>query len=172
MKLIQKTNSLIDLVVGKRRYNINTNYRPLNYLISTEIKDGMLILNNLTKAIILLENEEINAFKKLDFTGFEALREELIALLFLVEENFNEKQTADSLRNISKNFTTKNEITTFTILPTTSCNARCFYCFEAGAKYITMDEKTAKAVAEYIIKKSGGKPVTIHWFGGEPTCNM
>jgi len=172
MKLIQKTNSLIDLVVGKRSYNANVNYRKLHYLIYATVEEGMLILNNLTKAIVLLDNKESIAFNKLDFTGFESLKEELVQLLFLVEENFNEKQTTDSLRNISKNFTPVKHITTFTILPTTSCNARCFYCFEADAKYITMDEKTATAVAEYIIKKSGGKTVNIHWFGGEPTCNI
>ncbi len=172
MKLIQKTNSLIDLVVGKRSYNANVNYRKLHYLIYTTVDDGMLILNNLTKAIILLDNKESIAFNKLDFTGFESLKAELVELLFLVEENFNEKQTADSLRNISKNFTPVKHITTFTILPTTSCNARCFYCFEAGAKYINMDEKTAIAVANYITEKSGGKTVNIHWFGGEPTCNI
>lgn len=172
MKLVQKTNSLIDLVVGKRTYNEKVGYRKLYYLICKEVNDGMLVLNNLTKAIILLEKEEINAFKNLDFIGFEDLRVRLVELLFLVEQDFNEKQTADSLRNISKTFSASKEITNFTILPTTSCNARCFYCFEADAKYITMDEKTAKAVAEYIIKKSAGKSVNIHWFGGEPTCNI
>lgn len=172
MKLIQKTNSLIDLVVGKRTYNEKVSYRQLYYLICKEVNDGMLVLNNLTKAIVLLEKEEINAFKRLDFTGFENLKKKLVELLFLVEENFNEKQTTDSLRNISKSFTPNKEITNFNVLTTTSCNARCFYCFEADAKYITMDQKTAKTVAEYIIKKSKGRMVTIRWFGGEPLCNI
>lgn len=34
-------------------------------------------------------------------------------------------------------------ITNYTILTTTGCNARCFYCYEKGTKPVTMTAETA-----------------------------
>lgn len=88
-----------------------------------------------------------------------------------MEENFDEMKTADSIREISRNIYPKNIVDSFVILPTTACNARCFYCYEAGAWVINMDCDTAEATADYIINVSNGKDVTLQWFGGEPLCN-
>ena len=60
-------------------------------------------------------------------------------------------------------------ITHYTILPTTACNARCYYCFEKGTKVETMTEQTANDVVEFIKKHHGGEKVSILWFGGEPS---
>ena len=61
-------------------------------------------------------------------------------------------------------------ITHYTILPTTACNARCYYCFEQGVKAITMSEQTADDVIAFIKNHCGKeKKVFITWFGGEPT---
>ena len=61
-----------------------------------------------------------------------------------------------------------NEITGYTIFPTTDCNARCFYCFELGRSRIKMSIETAQKVVQYIKAHCGGKKVNISWFGGEP----
>ncbi len=173
MKIIQSANNLIDLVIGKRKYEENVAYRALHYLVFTETEQGKtLVFNNLTKAMVLLDCDEYRALKENDFSENKELKVKLVEMLFLVEEFFNEKATSESVREISKNISNTNEITSYTILPTTSCNARCFYCYEAGTKFITMDAYTADAVAKYIIKKSNGKKVYIQWFGGEPLCNI
>jgi len=62
-------------------------------------------------------------------------------------------------------------ITNYTILTTTGCNARCFYCFEKGTKPVTMTAETADKVARYIVKHRGDEKVQIRWFGGEPLVN-
>ena len=162
MKIIQPAASLIDLVIGKRKYDTDVIYRPIHYLIFAETKDKKtLVHNNLTKSIILLDPSEYCALKSNDFSKHQDLKQKLVEMLFLVQEAFNEKETADSIRKIAKSIFPTNEITSYTILPTTSCNARCFYCYEAGTKFITMDENTAEAVAKYIVKNSNGKKVNI-----------
>lgn len=72
------------------------------------------------------------------------------------------------------NFTRSNAICQekhiyYEILPTTACNARCFYCFENGVKPVSMTLETAKKVCDFIISQSPSKEtVLIQWFGGEP----
>ena len=91
---------------------------------------------------------------------------------FLVPENAREAETYFELRDI---MVLKEErpagMTSFTILPTTVCNARCFYCFEQGMRYHPMAPDTADATAAFIRqqKPAEGK-VHLHWFGGEPLC--
>jgi len=92
---------------------------------------------------------------------------------FIVPNEFDEIKFLEQVRNVIKLIDSHNKyVNRFTILPTTGCNARCYYCFEAGAKIYSMDEKTAVDVADYIIKKSQGNAVKLNWFGGEPLCNI
>lgn len=57
----------------------------------------------------------------------------------------------------------------YEILPTTACNAKCFYCFEEGVPIKTMTMETAKKVCDFIIETAPNKKsVFIQWFGGEP----
>ena len=62
-------------------------------------------------------------------------------------------------------------ITGYTILTTTGCNARCYYCFEKGTKPVTMTAETASKVVRYIVAHHGDETVNIRWFGGEPLVN-
>lgn len=172
MQIIQKPAKLIDLVIGETLYDATIKYRQMKYVICSEVENGnILVFNNLTKTMLLLNPNEYRAFENLNFQNMESLKENLVKMLFLVKEDFDEKKITDSVRNIGKNLIFNKEITGYIILPTTACNARCFYCYEAGTKAVTMDENTAMATAEYIIKKSGGKKVNLGWFGGEPLCN-
>lgn len=72
------------------------------------------------------------------------------------------------------NFTRSNAICQeknifYEILPTTACNARCFYCFENGVKHTSMTKETAQRVCDFIINQNPSKEsVLIQWFGGEP----
>lgn len=55
------------------------------------------------------------------------------------------------------------------INPTLGCNARCEYCFEAGAQHGEMDDETVTKVADFVSRAvpAGGR-ITFRWFGGEP----
>ena len=62
--------------------------------------------------------------------------------------------------------------TVYEILPTTACNARCFYCFEEGVKFHSMSMETASQVCKFIIgQNKHTQKVLIQWFGGEPLLN-
>lgn len=62
--------------------------------------------------------------------------------------------------------------TVYEILPTTACNARCFYCFEEGVKFHSMSMETAKQVCKFIIEQNNHtQRILIQWFGGEPLLN-
>jgi len=61
----------------------------------------------------------------------------------------------------------------FQILPTTFCNARCFYCYEGDKKYETMDDQTVLETVNFIgnaisNENNKGQSIKVIWFGGEP----
>ena len=92
---------------------------------------------------------------------------------FLVSESVDESQLYLELKSI---LVVKEElpqgITHYVILPTTTCNARCFYCFEQGMEYRKMSKETVEDVLKFIQehKPKEHKQIHIHWFGGEPMC--
>ena len=59
-----------------------------------------------------------------------------------------------------------------TILTTTECNARCYYCFEHGIRQYPMTREIADATVKYIKKNYPEKQLAINWFGGEPLLNF
>ena len=97
--------------------------------------------------------------------------EELIDRWFLVPEGYDECAHTRSLRQILRLTRKKRGCASFTVLTTTDCNARCFYCFELGAKREHMSDETAAEAAAYMVRRCEGKDVKLHWFGGEPMYN-
>lgn len=79
------------------------------------------------------------------------------------------KRQAEELQRIRKEIVSvEHGITAVTIAQTMSCNARCYYCFEKGAKWGFMTEETADATADFLINGCTEKELYIAWFGGEP----
>lgn len=138
-------------------------YRLSKYCVPLETEEGILLFNVLTRELVLLTQEEYNAL-------LDSL--ELRARWFVIPSEINEREYADLVRWVLPNTQKKSKnITSYTILTTTDCNARCFYCYEKGCKPISMSEETARKVATYIKNHCGGEKVHISWFGGEPLVN-
>ena len=82
----------------------------------------------------------------------EELPKELYAHHFLVSENAPESETYLELKDV---LVLKEElpkgITQYVILPTITCNARCFYCFEQGMKYHKMSAETVEDTLRFIL---------------------
>lgn len=171
MKQIEKPNSYIDLVLGKQAISSETKYKLSQFCVSVSVDDGELLYNNLTKELIHLTKDEFKELSDSDFKKPEPIVKSLIEQWFLVSDTKNEIELCEQIREFSKSFETVPVITHFNILPTTGCNARCFYCFEAGAIVSNMNEKTADDVVEYIVKNSKSNKISLIWFGGEPLCN-
>ncbi len=144
-------------VLPEERYRLTTD------CVQVPCEDGTLYYHTLTGELLLLEpNEQIGDN-----------REELIRSRFLVPESHNELQYTLQVRRIlTLLHTRKRAVTNFTILPTTDCNARCFYCYEQNSRRITMSETTALDTADYIATACAGEDVSICWFGGEPLYNI
>ena len=137
--------------------------RLLYYCVATATDDGILLYNLLAKELVLLSEDEYanrcdNAYLKEHW--------------FVVPADCNDKEYADLVKWVLQSKQPKNQnITGYTIFPTTDCNARCFYCFELGRSRIPMNKETAHKVANYIAGHCGGEKVKLSWFGGEPLFN-
>ena len=135
----------------------------LHFCAAETVEDGVLLFNLLTREMVLLSQEEYDG--RLDNAYLKDR-------WFVVPENTNEKAYADFVRTFLKRQEKHDGIiTSYTIFPTTDCNARCFYCFELGRSRIPMSPETAEKVVQYIKNHCGGKNVHLAWFGGEPLYN-
>ncbi|WP_080797824.1 radical SAM/SPASM domain-containing protein [Arabiibacter massiliensis] len=125
-----------------------------------------IVYSTLSTSIIVMDNEEARRiFDECDFSD-AATCAELLEMGLLYDET--EPQN-DILRDSrSKVVNGGTGITGVTIAPTMACNARCFYCFEHGARWGSMDDATADAVADFLVAHCPGKELFIAWFGGEP----
>lgn len=162
MEQILKGNQSVLNTLGKAKPSQN-GYRLLHYHLSVQVDKGVLLLNLLTREMLLLSNDEYENVLELQY-----LKEKW----FVVPNDTNEKQLVGSIRWVQKYFAPKiDTVSDYTIYTTTDCNARCFYCFEFGRKREPMSEETALKTAEFIKAHRGEKEVTLRWFGGEPLYN-
>ena len=151
------------------RGNRKTLYSPSRYFLREETADGELVCNTLTGELALLSQEE-SGFLKYGPQEYRPEMERLIRSRFLVPEDCAESRTVDELRALQlRRRAARRIITQYNILPTTCCNARCFYCYESDLRQIHMTEETAEQLAVYIADHCGGERVKLLWFGGEPT---
>ena len=164
MKIIIPTASLFEQTVGRQKRADGQQYRLMTYVVQQPVDDGLLLYNILTCSLLLLTPDEAA-----DITA----QRELIDRWFLVPEMYDDRKLCRQVRQMAALLTPAPKVvTTYTILPTTGCNARCFYCFEQGTKPVTMTAETASRVVRYIVAHHGDEKVTLHWFGGEPLVNV
>lgn len=164
MKIIHKKNKIIGKVLEIQTYKENISYRYLNFVVRYNIENNILLYNVLTREMVSLSDDEINKD--------ESIRDFLIKNWFLVPADFDDIKFESQIKGMIGLFERKSQsVNGFTVLTTTKCNARCYYCFERGRSTINMSHETAIATADFIIRQSKGKDVHIGWFGGEPLYN-
>ena len=167
MQIIYQTVKPFDKLLKKQKAKPGLKYRPMYYVVEQPVDEGLLLYHTMTKAMLLLTSEETEIYKANPTTLTD-----LIELWFLVPESHDDRLLSQQIRNVAKMLEKKTDaITNYTILTTTDCNARCFYCFEKGRSKIPMSLETAQLTADYIINHCQGKKVSLHWFGGEPLYN-
>lgn len=171
MHVLQPAAEIVAKVLKQQKPSDGICYRPMTYCVLAESGKTVLAYNVLTKCLISLSTEESVHLKQAHIyssTGTDDCVRELIAQRFLVPEEHNDYKLCVQLRQLAKLLgARKDRIKSYTILTTTDCNARCFYCYEKGRKRMPMSVQTAHDVAAYI---SGGT-INIQWFGGEPLYN-
>lgn len=158
MRVLSPAVEVAQSILGEQELR-QEEYRPLTYLVSDDVPDGRLIYNVMTKEVLFLESNE-------------DARDYLIRHWFMVPVSNNDKKLCRELREVVDLLSPDEGITTYTILTTTECNARCFYCYEIGRIREIMSEETAHDVAKFVRSADKTTRVHLHWFGGEPLMNM
>lgn len=172
MQILIFPNPEVVAILNEQPIYNDIKYRWFNHVLMEDVDGGKLIFNSLTRSLIHL------TYKEFSEVFNDKLKYELLyRAYFLVPENFNDMEVIDDVR---EHFKTPiddmylDKVNSFVILPTTKCNARCFYCYELhekGKKHMSLE--TAKEVAEYIMKTVDiTQPINLCWFGGEPLFNM
>lgn len=113
-------------------------YRLSSFCIVRQIEDGYLLCNGATGSLIILSGTEYSDIEQ----GKELspqLSDFLASNLFIVDRGRDEYKLVDEERNSADR--EDGSICSFTILPTSRCNARCFYCYENGIKHQNMSGK-------------------------------
>lgn len=146
-------------------------FRMMRYVMRVDNDDKVFLHNVVTGELVVLNQDEAEIVRALP-TRYSSVMDELIDHYYLVTEGVDEHQLVSGIRSVLRKLEDnqqKRGITGFTILPTTACNARCYYCFEQGIKVDTMTCQTAENVVKFIKSSCNGQNVQIRWFGGEPT---
>lgn len=153
-----------------RGNSLKNNMKISQFIIATEQDDNpntYLLYNTHTTAFVAMEKEKYNKiFIEKDFK--EDCVQQLHKMGFLIDDDFDELAALEELRIKGMSDPVQN----VTLLTTTECNARCYYCFENGIKQYPMTKKVADATIQYIIKNYPEPQFAINWFGGEPLMNF
>lgn len=164
MQIIQAAHESVVKTVGHQQINADVAVRPLQFVFTWKVDDGVLYYNLLTREMVLLTPEEAAKAATLP-----PLREGW----FFVPEAFDDRVFADQVRALFQLTRRQDKaITTYYIYTTSDCNARCYYCFERGIVKFPMSVATAEKTAQYIHDHAEGKEVLLWWFGGEPLYNV
>ena len=171
MITIVEPQEYINRLWGKQNIKITEVYRLMKYVICTEVDNHVLLHNVVTGQLVDLEPIEIRLMKRLP-VGYMPEMQTLINEHYLVPIDYDECEQVKKMRLILRKLESlqTKPIKWYTILPTTTCNARCYYCFEHGVQQRTMTNQTADRIVQFIEEHCGeDRSVYITWFGGEPT---
>ena len=175
MNVIRKSSQDVMSFLGGSQKKVKTfNYRLNKFVVVSQYsEDEFIWYNTFTGSIVSIKDyevENISIDEPCNYAEF------LVQNYFLVPEQFDEEALVKEYRRrktvpVTANYLTK--LKHFTIMTTTKCNARCFYCYQMHSKHKQhMTEETAHKVAKYIIDSTfDGQNITIGWFGGEPLYN-
>ena len=134
--------------------------RPARWTVAFSERGINLMKNIFSGEVVQLTDEEYNKPESV---------QELAKRRFVVPEGYNEADKyleTSKLIKLMKN--EKKGLVTYTILPTTGCNARCTYCYEEGYAVRTMTPETVERLIDFICETRSDEKITLSWFGGEP----
>ena len=129
-----------------------------------------LLWNTASDACVLLDINEATYFEGTETTQINS---DFLSLLydlgFFVDADLDEVFRINLLRKKHAYAYPEDKHIDVEILPTQTCNARCFYCFEQKYNSLTMNTETIEAVISYLCSRvTPESNVCFIWFGGEP----
>ena len=150
---------------------MKTHYHKNFYNLEIPYKDGMLLYNIINKNFVFLNKEYSDFYndkQKWEMEQYSNMLKEFEDAGFILKDSIDEKGLYLKNFYLSRWYSKK---LLFTIVPTTSCNFRCPYCFEQGIKFKTMQDdvkEKAKSLIEERIKTFKPESVGVSFYGGEP----
>lgn len=172
MKIIKKTNDIVAMILGNNLSDTNTCFKTSKFLLTLKYKGTNLVYSLLTNGLFSMSDEELVLLKKPEYIDSE-IKEQFLKEYLIFPINTDECKLSNQLKNVYKALQHDiSYIDSYTILTTTECNARCFYCYENGLERVAMPLETSNEIARYIMKHCHGKKVSLKWFGGEPLFNF
>ena len=169
MKLLWSGDRRVVKIIQKKDVDPGVPLRLSVFVYPFETDSRVLMKHTLTKQVCELSMEEWTALRSDTLSG--EIRAELAGLRFLVERDYDETEQYETALSVLRIMEKKTPgIASYTVLPTTGCNARCFYCYEEGWQSKTMSPETADAAADFICKTKQDGEIRLDWFGGEPLC--
>ena len=147
MKTIIEPYEKVKAVLYTKYPGSENGWRPAQWVVPYSAEGVYLMKNTFSGEVVHLTEEEFSAPESV---------EELKKRRFVVPEDYNEaEQYTQTIRLIKLMQRETPGLKTYTILPTTACNARCTYCYEQGFEhqaYIWADEaKCRELLPEAII---------------------
>ena len=168
-------NESVCKIIFKNDFSTEKKYHLSRYVLLTEMDGALRLYNTLTNIAVQLERDETERFMQLSKSettgdalskaGLQQLAEEAFFVKASQDEYKQYQSCCQILRIMSKK---EKGLHTYTIFPTTACNARCVYCFEEGYITHTMTNETADKVVDYILQTKRSGSINLKWFGGEP----
>ena len=180
MEILKTSSENVMQFLGYNPYYKDKKYRLNKYCFIHNYKGVKLILNELTRSMVAIREDEFSNIYEIEKAYDDPNLEYVLYLIknyFLVLEDYNECEKLELIREHERPVIDDlylKEVYDYIILPTTTCNARCFYCYEKPMSKMPMSIDMAERVSRYIMKKAPNKNNTIvlRWFGGEPLFNM
>lgn len=175
MKIVYAGDPRVRVILGKQTEpEPGGRIRPCRYVVSEYYEGQCLLFHTLTRRMILMPPAYLQYGIAGTYYPAEILSNPVIRELyrhyFLVSDDFEEATIYQQIKEILR---LKEELPTgisnYVILPTTACNARCFYCFEQGMHFQNMSREIEEYTTKYILDHlPETRKLHIHWFGGEP----
>ena len=173
MEILKKADPKVKTALGLQHLETENGRVRLSRFVYRSEKTHVLF-HGLTRQMIALDDPEWKMLEAVK-TGVPAdeAREGFAGWLFshfyLVPEETEETRFYEQLLGLLKLTGPSGQgLSSYVILPTTACNARCVYCYEASVPVETMDRKTAEKTLRFILDSRKKGRIRLHWFGGEP----
>lgn len=171
MELCLTASQIIEALLPDQKPSPEIQYRPSIYNLENTSDNRTYIYNVLTRRLARLTAQEAKLLRQNEIAGNVPEAAPLIAKRFLVPVQTNEVDHYCQIYKTQETFLSAMDsgYTFYEVLPTTGCNARCFYCYEQGVKVKNMTEETADAIVDFILRtRNPNKELEMSWFGGEP----
>lgn len=156
-------------VISDKLYRLSDFTCPFSehgvYLLYSTVTGMTASLSEAEWTVVKCDGNDLPSGSLLAEAGLEAL----VQNGFLVEKDAKDYELYKQVVSLLKLMPgEKSGTKTYTILPTTGCNARCVYCYEEGMPVYSMNEETADRVVDFIEETRWEDKITLIWFGGEP----